>query len=110
MKTQSRRVRLQDVSRRTEEPLVTVNAEDLMPLPPPLNKGETKPPYSPLSEEQKKRVECGLDGVSALSLLKPENREEEEKLVERFLAGLQKLLSQNDNWTFWQPLMQSLES
>ena len=110
MKTQSRRVRLQDVSRRTEEPLVTVNAEDLMPLPPPLNKGEAKPPYSPLSEEQKKRVECGLDGVSALSLSKPENREEEEKLVEQFLAGLQKLLSQNDNWTFWQPLMQSLES
>ena len=75
----------------------------------PLDRIEPKPPYSPLSEEQKKRVECGLDGVSALSLPKPKNREEEDKLVERFLVGLRKLLSQNDNWAFWQPLMQSLE-
>ena len=109
METQRKKVRLQDVSLRTEEPLVTVRAEDLMPLPPPLDHIEPKPPYSPLSEEQKKRVENGLDGVSALSLPIPKNREEEEKLVERFLAGLRKLLSQNDNWTFWQPLMQSLE-
>jgi hypothetical protein len=103
------KTRLQD-SRRTEEPLVTVTAEDLMPLPPPLDHVEAKAPYPPLSEEQKKRVECGLDGVSALSLPKPKNKEEEDKLVEQFLAGLHKLLSQNDNWAFWQPLMQSLES
>ena len=102
-------MRLQDVSRRTEEPLVTVTAEDLMPLPPPLDQVEAKAPYPPLSEEQKKRMECALDGVSALSLPKPKNKEEEDKLVERFLAGLHKLLSQNDNWAFWQPLMQSLE-
>jgi len=39
-----------------------------------------------------------------------ESKEEEEKLVERFLRGLEKLLSQNDNWLFWQPFIQSLES
>jgi Fe-S oxidoreductase len=110
MKMQRKKIRLQDVSRRTEEPLVTVTAEDLMPLPPPLDQVESRAPYSPLSEEQKKRVECALDGVSALSLPKPKNKEEEDKLVERFLAGLRKLLSQNDNWAFWQPLIQSLES
>jgi Fe-S oxidoreductase len=109
MKTQRKKIRLQDISRRTEEPLVTVTAEDLMRLPPPLDRVEERAPYSPLSEEQKKRVECALDGVSALSLPKPKNKEEEDKLVERFLAGLHKLLSQNDNWAFWQPLIQSLE-
>jgi len=110
MKTARKKIRLQDVSRRTEEPLVTVTAEDLMPLPPPFDHMEARAPYSPLSEEQKKRVECSLDGVSALSLPKPKNKEEEDKLVERFLAGLHKLLSQDDNWAFWQPLIQSLES
>jgi len=110
MQTQRKKTRLQDVSRRTEEPLVTVTAEDLMRLPPPLDRVEEKAPYSPLSEEQKKRVECALDGVSALSLPKPKNKEEEDKLVEQFLGGLRKLLSQNDNWSFWQPLIQSLES
>ena len=81
-----------------------------MPLPPPLDQQEEKAPYSPLSENQKKNYECSLDGVSALALPKPKSKEEEEKLVERFLRGLEKLLSQKDNWLFWQPLMQSLES
>src|SRR5512136_16317 len=109
MRKEGNRVRLQDVSRRSEEPLVMVRAEGLMPLPPPLDSVETKPPYAPLSEEQQKKFEHGLDGVSALSLPKPKSRQEEDQLVGRFLKGLEKLLSQNDNWTFWQPLMQSLE-
>jgi len=87
-----------------------VTADDLMPLPSPLDQKEKKAPYPPLSEEQKKNYECSLDGVSALSLPKPKSKEEEEKLVKQFLSGLRKLLSQNDNWPFWQPLIQSLES
>jgi len=110
MTTERKKIRLQDISLRTDEPLITVTADDLMPLPPPLDRGEKKAPYSPLSEDQKKSYECSLDGVSALALPKPKSKEEEEKLVERFLRGLQKLLSQNDNWLFWQPLIQSLES
>jgi Fe-S oxidoreductase len=110
MMTQRKKIRLQDISLRSDEPLVTVTADDLMSLPPPLNQPEKKPPYSPLSESQKKSYECSLDGVSALSLPKPKSREEEAKLVDQFLRGLQRLLSQNDNWPFWQPLIQSLES
>ncbi len=110
MRTQQKRIRLQDISRPSDEPLITLTSEDLMPLPPPLDQPENKPPYLPLSESQKKNYECSLDGVSALSLPKPKNREEEEKLVKQFLSGLRKLLSQNDNWPFWQPLIQSLES
>jgi Fe-S oxidoreductase len=109
MKIERKKIRLQDISLRTEEPLVTVTADDLMPLPSPLDKVGTKPPYPLLSEAKRKGYECSLDGVSALSLPKPKSKEEEDKLVERFLGGLQKLLSQSDNWLFWQPLIQSLE-
>ena len=110
MRAEKKKTRLQDISLRTDEPLVTITADDLMPLPPPLDQQEEKAPYPPLSENQKKSYECSLDGVSALALPKLKNTEEEEKLVERFLQGLRKLLSQNDNWLFWQPLIQSLES
>jgi Fe-S oxidoreductase len=109
MERAGNKIRLQDVSRRTEDPLAVVKGEDMMPLPPPLDKADPQLPYPPLSEEQRKKFECALDGVSALALPKPKSREEEEKLVQKFLAGLEKLLSKNDNWAFWQPLMQSLE-
>jgi len=40
-------------------------------------------------------------------LPKPKDKQEEEKLVGHFLSGLKKLLSQDDNGLFWQPLMQT---
>ncbi len=103
------KVKLEDMSKATDEPLVTMTAEDLMSLPPPVEKSETEPPIHLLSESQRKNYESSLDGVSALMLPKPKDKQEEEKLVARFLSGLKKLLSQNDNWLFWQPLMQTLD-
>jgi Fe-S oxidoreductase len=105
----TKKVRIKDISERADEPLVQVKAEEMMPLPLPLEKGEEKPAWAPLSESQRKDYECSLDGVSALNLPKPKNKAEEAKLVESFLNGLKKLLSQDDNWLFWQPLVQSLE-
>jgi len=87
-----------------------MTAEDLMPLPHPLEDPEGNPVVSPMSENQRRDYECALDGVSAINLPRPKNKEEEARLVKSFLAGLKKLLSQEDNWTFWQPLVQSLES
>lgn len=110
MMTKRKKVRSKDISFRTEEPLVIITADDLIPLPSPLDKIDTNPPYPLLSETKRKEIECSLDGVSALSLPRPKNKHEENQLVENFLKGLQKLLSQNDNWLFWQPLIQSLES
>jgi hypothetical protein len=75
MTTERKRNRLKDISIRTDEPLITVTADDLMSLPPPLDQGEKKAPYSPLSEDQKKSYECSLDGVSALALPKPKSKE-----------------------------------
>jgi Fe-S oxidoreductase len=43
-------------------------------------------------------------------LPKVKTKEEEEKLVKQFLAGLEKLLSKENNWTFLQPLTLSLEN
>ena len=110
MVTERKKIRLKDISIHTDDPLILLTANDLMPLPSPLDQEEERAPYPPLSENQKKSFECSLDGVSALTLPKPKSKEEEDQLVERFLRGLGKLLSQNDNWTFWQPLVQSLGS
>jgi Fe-S oxidoreductase len=110
MMIKRKKIRLQDISLRTEEPLITITADDLMPLPPPLEKIGMKPPYPLLSAAKRKEYECSLDGVSAVSIPRPKTKQEEDQLVERFLRGLQKLLSQDDNWLFWQPLIQSLES
>lgn len=110
MGRERKKIRLQDISLLTDAPLITVIADDLMPLPTPLDRKEEKDPYTTLSEDQKKNYECSLDGVSAIALQKPKSKEEEDKLVRKFLDGLRKLLSQNDNWLFWQPLVQSLES
>lgn len=105
-----KKVRLNDISNPIDDPLIIVTSDDLMPLPPPLDQLEKEPPYPLLSEDQKKNYECSLDGVSAIALLKPKNKEEEDKLVWKFQNGLRKLLSQNDNWLFWQPLIQSLDN
>ncbi len=110
MKAKSKKVQLKDISLKTEDPLVKITAEDLMPLPPPLDKEEKKEPYPELSEDKKKNYECFLDGVSAVSIPKPKDKKDEERLVRQFLEGLKKLLSKDDNWLFWQPLIQSLES
>ena len=112
MEMKRKKVTLTDISKRRDEPLVDMTQvlEGLMPLPRPLDQQEARPPATPLSDNQKKSYEWNLDGVSALTLPKPKNSEEEEKLVRQFLDGLRKLLSQNDNWTFWQPLVQSLGS
>ena len=101
------RARINDISRKTEEPLSNVLAQDLIPLP---FTCDDAIPIKPLTEEQKNRIESSLDGISALGIPKPKNKEKEKKLIESFLQGLKKLLSQKDNWTFWQPLIQSLES
>jgi Fe-S oxidoreductase len=105
-----KKIKIEDISKNPDKQLLNIPAEDLMPLPYPYDKPDGGPPVKPLTEKEKERYECSLDGVSDLGLLKPKSKKEEEKLVESFLNGLKKLLSQNDNWTFWQQLMLSLEN
>ena len=105
-----KRTKLSDISQNPDEQLLDITAEDLVPLPYPYDKPDSQVPVKPLTNEQRNTYECSLDGVSAIGIPKPESKQEENKAVERFLDGFRKLLSRQDNWTFWQQLMLSLES
>ncbi len=50
-----------------------------------------------------------LDDTIAVNIEKPKTKEEEDKLVNGFLSGLEKLMSVDDNWTFLQPFEMSME-
>jgi Fe-S oxidoreductase len=100
-------MRPEEISKRTEQ-LVDIKLEDLPKLPPPYENYVEKP-ITPLTDDQKTRWEHSLDGVSALTLPKPQSPEEEKRLVEAFLSGLSKLMTKENNWTFLQPLMLTME-
>ena len=101
----TRRTKVKDISQNPPEQLLTIKAEELMPLP----CDQSDSPVRQLTEDQKSKYACSLDGMSALLLPKPQSKEEEDKLVTGFLSGLKKLLSEDNNWTFLQPLTISLE-
>jgi Fe-S oxidoreductase len=103
------KVRVKDIGKKRGEVLSPVGPEDLMPLPPPYNNPEDEPAWKELRPETKERLVCNLDGVIALSLPQPKSAEEEEAFVAKFRDGLGKLLEANNNWTFLQPLLLSLE-
>lgn len=103
------KVKINDISKRPGERLLNLTTEDLVPLPYPYDKPEQKTPICSLTSEQSDKYECSLDGVVAVGIPKPKTKEEEDKLVKKFLTGLKKLLSKQDNWTFLQPLALSLE-
>ncbi|MEW6348524.1 MAG: (Fe-S)-binding protein [Thermodesulfobacteriota bacterium] len=100
-------MRPEEISRKNER-LVKIDVKDLAPLPPPYDTFEDSP-MAELTDDQKTRWEYSLDGVSALNLPKPKSTAEEEKLVQAFLNGLRKLFSRENNWTFLQPFMLSME-
>jgi Fe-S oxidoreductase len=86
-----------------------LDLDRLVPLPHPYEDWEDKP-IPALSEDQRARIEPGPDGISAMQIPVPQTQEERDRLVAKFLDGLRKLLTKENNWTFLQPLMLSLES
>jgi Fe-S oxidoreductase len=86
-----------------------LDVKELVPLPYPYQDWEDEP-IPALTEEQRARLEVGPDGVSALRIPVPQTEEEREKKVAAFLEGLRKLLTKENNWTFLQPLLLSLEN
>ncbi len=85
-------IRLADMSRRSSDPL---RRRDERPAAGP-EVGPTPGCYP-------------LDEAHALSLPVPKTPDEERELVSRFLAGLEKLFSRENNWTFLQPLLLTVE-
>jgi Fe-S oxidoreductase len=81
----------------------------LAPLPAPYDSADSQPQWKALPQDVAARCECSVDGFTALGIQKPQTREQEEALVERFLAGLKKLLDADNNWAFLQQLVLSLD-
>jgi Fe-S oxidoreductase len=102
-------IELCDMSRPDRAPLAHLSNEDLMPLPAPLDGPAKDHPWTELSEQLKDKYECGLDGVCAVSVPQPQTPAEEKELVAKFLSGLEKLFVKENNWTFLQPLLLTIE-
>jgi len=100
---------LQEVSKGGDRQLIDLKRDDLMPLP-HISDGSEDPAIRPLTEKQQDNYEHALDGAAAVQIPKPKTREEEERLVERFLEGVKKLLTKENNWTFLQQLLLTLDN
>ena len=98
------KIKIEDLSKPSEQ-LITLEPSDLMPLPAPYDEPQ---PLKELTADQKKRYEASLDGILAVAIPKPASAKEEEELVQKFLSGLRKLLTKENNWTFLQPLVHTL--
>jgi Fe-S oxidoreductase len=102
-------VDLRQMSRKDREPLAHLENRALMPLPAPLNAPEKDRPWTPLSPLARQSFECGLDDTCAVNVPQPKTAEGEAELVRRFLAGVEKLFTRENNWTFLQPLLLTME-
>jgi len=102
-------VDLKGMSRRDNKPLVHLENENLMPLPAPLDDPAQDREWARLSDQAQQRYECALDDTIAVNVPRPKTKEEEDELVKKFLAGLDKLFTRENNWTFLQPLVLTME-
>lgn len=97
------------LSRESREPVAGVAPGDLMPLRAPLDDPARTRPLRPLPAQTTVRYECLLDDTCAVSVPTPAGQDEEAALVRAFLSGLDKLFTRENNWTFLQPLLLSME-
>lgn len=104
----TKRLKVADIGTSPEQ-LAHIKLDELMPLPPPYDKIEDQPGWKELTAAQREKFEASLDGTIAVGLPKPTTTEEENQLVEKFLSGLHKLLTKENNWTFLQQLTLSIE-
>jgi Fe-S oxidoreductase len=102
-------IRLEDMSRSDRRPLTHLENDGLMPLPAPLDDPSKDHNWPPLSEQVRERYECSLDDTCAVSIPRPKSKEQEDQLVGKFLSGLDKLFTRENNWTFLQPLVLTME-
>ena len=102
-------LKLNDISKDRDKQLTELELKELAPLPAPYDKEDEFPGLQQLTQDQRDRMEANLDGFIALTLPKPKDKEEENKYVDMFISGLKKLLKKENNWTFLQPLLLSLD-
>ena len=88
-------IRFKDMAARTEEPLVSLSADDLLTVP-----ESDQPPLDAPKPRWLETYDFSLDGFSDLDFPKPKSKEEEDRLVRGFLSGLEKLFDPQNNWPF----------
>lgn len=98
-----------DVARPDREPLTHLENSDLMTLPAPLDDSAKDRAWGTLTPQVRDKYECGLDDTCAVSVPQPKTADEEQRLVAQFLSGLEKLFTRENNWTFLQPLLLTME-
>ncbi len=96
-----------DISKSSSQ-LAHVDLQDLMPLPPPYDKPEELPKMKPLTEEQRGTLAASFDDTLCIGI-PSDIKDKEEELVQAFIRGLKKLFSRENNWTFLEPLVLSME-
>jgi len=101
-----KKVKVEDISKRNGK-LTHTDPKDFMPLPPPYDNPENLPPWDPLKNSD--GVECSLDDTIAVAIPKPATKQQEQELVRKFLAGLEKLFQKENNWPFLQLLTLTME-
>jgi Fe-S oxidoreductase len=99
-------IRPKDISKSSER-LGHVEKDNLLALPKPFDE---EPSLKELDPKIRIQYEASLDDTLAVGIPKPSTPEEEENLIRRFLSGLDKLLSKENNWAFLQQLILSLDN
>ena len=94
---------------RVRAQLVDLHPARFMPLPYPYNTPDNQFSLKPMTESARQNLECDLDGTTAIQIPRPKTRAQEEELVRKFINGVRKLFSPNNNWTFLQPLLLRLD-
>ncbi len=101
-------IKIKDISKPTGQ-LFNLDIGDLPKLPYPYEDWEDQP-LPEIPEKKRAEKELGLDGVLNPVIPKPKSEAEKEALVAKFLEGLRKLFSKENNWTFLKPLMLSMDN
>jgi Fe-S oxidoreductase len=103
----STNLRPSDISKPSKR-LGHIEPGELTPLPPPYE-DFNRASIAELKPDRVAGVETSLDDTIAIGIPRPKSKEEEEKYIQAFLSGLRKLFEKENNWTFLQPLLLSME-
>lgn len=94
---------------RSDEQLIKLEPNQLMPLLPPYDKPGMEPALTDPKPAWREKYCTSLDGYVGIdTLTRPQTKEEENEFVRKFLSGLEKIFSDANNGVL-QPLLLSFE-
>ncbi len=104
----TKHLKVKDFGKKTEQ-LHKLDPKDFTKLPYPYENW-VDPEIPEIPEARKADRDVSLDGILNVNFPKPKTKEEEEELVAKFLVGLRRLLTKENNWPFLKPFMLSLDN